>query len=487
MERTQYKNLRPDGDDAMEKLAFERCKDFQPLREATEQFNSAANKYLSIKDSSVTEDRINARKSWQNLSNLYWDVLAALVDAHTESYPDELIFDDTERLFIDFGFAWNGLTPSSSAIADALNPKVAPGLFQYYSFSDFIAEAYSMIMEKPVTPPRSGFSPEGKVLQMKTQLQALKTRIRVILPVVLEKQGALLHETEDIIAALQDYLEPYTEVAMRTKTYRESEDKAKQQMAVEHHAFVEAEKRLQAFLKEKDGEEGGLEESEAQKVKGLLDSAKNLARNIIFVTQETVKWDRRIKKTAAEQEGTPPAVRRRRLKDLLFSKREYMSLTAKSARRDPTQLCQSEKPPLTLDKAASIVEDLASLDPDMLVVARVRMYGIPRVIVVPGQGFGTYDWSDHTLLIPAFPLNNLPDRAAAYALGTFRWDSDEDRVIKNGYELIRENRKKSILDLSSSFYKDYFIWLTREKKGYRILPRNTHRAFVQMFTPRNNI
>ncbi len=95
------------------------------------------------------------------------------------------------------------------------------------------------------------------------------------------------------------------------------------------------------------------------------------------------------------------------------------------------------------------------------------MYGIPRVIVVPGQGYGTYDWSDHTMLLPAFPLNNLPEKAAAYALGTFRWDSDEDRVIKNSYELIKENRGKSILDLSSSFYRDYFLWLTKEKKGYR--------------------
>ncbi|NLD96697.1 MAG: hypothetical protein GX635_06210, partial [Synergistaceae bacterium] len=104
------------------------------------------------------------------------------------------------------------------------------------------------------------------------------------------------------------------------------------------------------------------------------------------------------------------------------------------------------------------------------------------VILVPGQGYGTYDWNDHTLLIPAFPTYSQ-ERAAAYALGTFRWDSDEDRVIKNSYELIKENRDKSILDLNTSFYKDYFLWLTKEKKGYRILPRSTHKVFVQMFAP----
>jgi hypothetical protein len=303
--------------------------------------------------------------------------------------------------------------------------------------------------------------------------------------VVLAKQGALPSETEALLADLQRCLESYTEVSMRTRGYRESQEKEKQQMAVEHHAFVEAEKRVASFLKGNGEEAAGLDGNEIQKVTGLLESAKNLARNIVFVTQEISKWERRVKKTAAGMEGIPPVVRRRKLKDLLLSKKEYISLTAKSARRDPSQLCQSRKAPLSLDRAAAIVEDLTALDPEMLVVARIRMYGIPRVIVVPGQGYGTYDWSDHTLLLPAFPLNNLPEKAAAYALGTFRWDSDEDRIIKNSYELIKENRGKSILDLSSSFYKDYFLWLTKEKKGYRILPRNTHKVFLQMFAPRS--
>jgi hypothetical protein len=464
---------------------FERWRDYQPLRESVEKFTATAKSYLTVRDFTETDDRIAARKLWQDLSAQYWDVLAALVDAHTESFPEELSFDEQERLFIDFGYAGDEITPASPALREALSPKVAPGLFQYYTFSDFIAEAYAMIMGKPVMPPRSGFSPEGKIVQMRRQLDGLKARIRIILPVVLAKQGALPSETETLLADLQGCLESYTEVAMRTRKYREAPEKDRQQMAVEHHAFSEAEKRLVSFLKGNGEEDGGLDGNEIQKVSGLLESAKNLARNIVFVTQEISKWERRVKKAASEMEGIPPAVRRRKLKDLIFSKKEYISLTAKSARRDPSQLCRSEKPPLALDRAAAIVEELAALDPEMLVVARIRMYGIPRVIVVPGQGYGTYDWSDHTLLLPAFPLNNLPEKAAAYALGTFRWDSDEDRVIKNIYELIKENRGKSILDLSSSFYKDYFLWLTKEKKGYRILPRNTHKVFVQMFAERN--
>ena len=111
------------------------------------------------------------------------------------------------------------------------------------------------------------------------------------------------------------------------------------------------------------------------------------------------------------------------------------------------------------------------------------MYGVPSVIFIPGQGLGAYDWQDHALLLPVFP-NGGEDKSLSYALGAFRWDSDEERRLKNPYEHLKDNRNKSILAMAASFYKDYFLWMTKEKKGYRILPRETHKAFELMFAPR---
>jgi hypothetical protein len=125
----------------------------------------------------------------------------------------------------------------------------------------------------------------------------------------------------------------------------------------------------------------------------------------------------------------------------------------------------------------------AQLDMDMFSVPRIRMYGVPRVILVPGQGWGSYDWNDHSLLIPAFPTNDR-EKAITYALGSFRWDSDEDRLLKNSYETIKDNTGKSILEMAASFYRDYFVWMTKEKLGYRVLPRNTFKSFVVMFASR---
>ncbi|MBR0070146.1 MAG: hypothetical protein IJP97_06590, partial [Synergistaceae bacterium] len=178
-----------------------------------------------------------------------------------------------------------------------------------------------------------------------------------------------------------------------------------------------------------------------------------------------------------------PQMRRGELKNMLVKKRDYLTVPAKNARADTSLICQPESNPIDYAANYAILESMCRMDIDMFNVPRVRMYGIPRAIFVPGQGLGTYDWSDHTILIPAFPIGG-EDKSVSYAVGTFRWDSDENRRLKTPYENIKENKKKSLLALAQSFYKDYSLWMTKEKKGYRILPGETHKAFVDMFRPR---
>ena len=178
-----------------------------------------------------------------------------------------------------------------------------------------------------------------------------------------------------------------------------------------------------------------------------------------------------------------PQMMRRELKNMLTKKKEYMAVPAKIARCDPSLLCPQDSEPMLYETASLMAEEMSYADMAMFAVPRIRMYGIPHVIFIPGQGWGTYDWADHTILLPMFPTTSS-EKAIAYGVGTFRWDSDEDRVLKNAYENIKDNKGKSILDMAASFYKDYFLWLTKERKGYRILPRSTHKAFLQMFAPR---
>ena len=205
---------------------------------------------------------------------------------------------------------------------------------------------------------------------------------------------------------------------------------------------------------------------------------------MLYSQIDTVKIARRTKKITDACAQMTDQMKRAELRNSLVKKREYLSVPAKNARCDTSLLCQPDSMPIDYAKDYDLVREFTSMDIEMFNVPRVRMYGIPRVIFVPGQGLGTYDWSDNSILIPAFPVGGS-DKSVSYALGTFRWDSDEDRKLKTPYEQqIKENRKKSLLVLAASFYKDYSLWLTKEKRGYRILPGETHKVFVNMFRPK---
>ena len=75
------------------------------------------------------------------------------------------------------------------------------------------------------------------------------------MPVALTRQGALPCEAESLLSGLCDNIKPYTEAAMRTRKFREAPEKERQEMAVRHRAFTEAEKQITALLKKKP--EGG--------------------------------------------------------------------------------------------------------------------------------------------------------------------------------------------------------------------------------------
>jgi hypothetical protein len=221
---------------------------------------------------------------------------------------------------------------------------------------------------------------------------------------------------------------------------------------------------------------------ELEEFVALHESTKTLARKIIYSQQETDKTQRKAKKISDACAQYSQLMMRKELKNMLTKKKEYMSVPAKVARCEQSLLCPQDSEPMLYETASRLIEEMSASDMDMFTVPRIRMYGIPHVIFIPGQGLGTYDWADHTILLPVFPTTSA-EKSISYGLGTFRWDSDEDRILKNAYENIKDNKGKSILEMASSFYKDYFLWLTKEKKGYRILPRNTHKTFLQMFAP----
>jgi hypothetical protein len=223
-----------------------------------------------------------------------------------------------------------------------------------------------------------------------------------------------------------------------------------------------------------------------QNILSLHDRTKFLAGLIVHVTNEAERWKMRCEIFRKKFKGQGVPAMKLELRNGLNRKKEFMLLAAHTARLDESPICQNKSVPVSMMRAGEIMMDLTPLDPDMLRASRIRMYGIPRVILVPGQGLGVYDWEDNSLIIPIFPaVSDVKD--FCFALAAFRWDNDEERTLKDTYSLLKANKGKGIRALQESFSNDYFLWISKERKGYRILPREVSKWFKTFFKQKSGV
>ena len=462
-------------------MAFKRWQNVPEVQDEVAKLSDNAQKYFSLLSTGKTDDKIQAQKLWQVMSSSYWDILFAIVDAQTKSLPQQLAFDAEERLFINTGYVHGVLTLSRSFDPRAfLSAKCGGGILPVMTFSDYIAETWASITGSPSPDPVISMSNNARTNSLITALEEAQAKRDQELADIAGAYSLKLNAGQ-LSRTMDENIIPCMKVNMRVPEYREGSEASRQALSQKRKAYNDAEAAMLLELTSaRKKEENALPAPKAERFLQLHETTKVIAREILYSQNDAGKIARRTKKITDTCAGMSPQMKRSELRSMLVKKRDYLTVPAKNARADTSLLCVPESMPLDYAKNYAILEDMCRMDIGMFNVPRVRMYGLPRAIFVPGVGLGTYDWSDHTLLLPTFPTNG-EDRSVSYALATFRWDSDEDRKIKTPYEQIKENRKKSLLALASSFYKDYSLWMTKEKKGYRILPGETHKAFVQIF------
>ena len=462
-------------------MAFKRWQNVPEVQDEVAKLADNAQKYFSLLSTGKTDDKVAAQKLWQVMSSSYWDILFAIVDAQTKALPAQLTFDAEERLFINTGYVHGVLSLSKSFDPKAfLTAKCTGGILPIMTFSDYIAETWAAITGKPAPDPVISMSNDARTSYLLTALEEAQAKRNEELADLAGTYSLKLNAGQ-LSRTMDDNIIPCMKVNMRVPEYREGSEASRQALAQKRKAYNDAEAAMLLELTSaRKREDNALPAPKAERFLQLHETTKVIAREVLYSQNDAGKIARRTKKITDECAGMSANMKRSELRNMLVKKRDYLTVPAKNARADTSLLSVPDSLPLDYAKNYAILEDMCRMDISMFNVPRVRMYGLPRAIFVPGVGLGTYDWSDHTLLLPSFPTNG-EDRSASYALATFRWDSDEDRKIKTPYEQIKENRKKSLLALASSFYKDYSLWMTKEKKGYRILPGETHKAFVQIF------
>ncbi|MBR1672824.1 MAG: hypothetical protein IJ702_07845 [Fretibacterium sp.] len=470
-------------------VLFPRWKAVPAVQQAIARLKEQIGKRARLLATGKADDRVQAKKVWALMSNSYWDILFALLDAQTAPHmgalPASLAFDKTERLFIDFGIIADATLPfhrDFDAVV-ALQSQCEGGVFPCMAFSDFIAECWSMIMGTPAPVPTIGPAASDRPRILQGQLEKAQFHRDALLQEIWDEfviNTAL--NLPKLIEDLNGCLLPAMKVITRVPEFREAEESVRRKFRQDRLVYQEAEDAVLLMISSAQ-KDGVLPPQHAARFTELHERTKVLAKKLLYAQNDAKKIARRAKKITDACAELSPQMKRNELRSMLTKKKEYLTVPSKNARCDDSPFCPTDALPIDYQTAASELEAMSAMDMDMFNVPRVRMYGIPRAVFVPGQGLGTYDWSDNSLLIPLFPVGG-EDKSLSYALATFRWDSDEDRHLKNPYEQIKENRKKSLLVMAASFYKDYFQWMTKESKGYRVLSRETSKVFQQMMAPR---
>ena len=96
-------------------VMFPRWKDVKEVTQALANVKELAKKHAKLKESRSSDDIVAAQKVWASMTSAWWNVLFALIDAMKDpldgKLPKQLEFDETERLFIDFGRMADGSLP----------------------------------------------------------------------------------------------------------------------------------------------------------------------------------------------------------------------------------------------------------------------------------------------------------------------------------------------------------------------------------------
>ena len=467
-------------------MAFSKWKDTPEVQEAVAKLETSARKYYQLIESGSSEDRTAAQKVWNEMASSYWEILFAIVDANTKNAPAQLNFDEEEKLFIDLGCIPEILPLNKNFDAKKLfAEKCTPDVLPVMTFSDYIAECWASITGNPAPTPSIGMSLNDRFKGMSDILARVQSERNQFFTKIASEYPSKI-STKQTIDIMTEFLIPAMKVIMRVPEYREGDEALRQKLSQQRKAYLDAESAALLLVSSaQKNTENPLPLKEYEKFLTVNNNTRVLAKKILYTQMDEVKIARNAKKITDACTEMTLQMRRGELKAMLVKKREHLLVPAKNARADASFLCKPDSTPIDYAKDYEMFMHYDSCDMDIFNVPRVRMYGIPRVIFIPGQGLGTYDWSDHSFLVPAFPTIK-EGQSVAYALGTFRWDADEDRKVRTPYESIKENKKKSVLAMATSFYKDYSIWMTKERLGYRLLPRETHKVFSYFTAPKND-
>jgi tetratricopeptide (TPR) repeat protein len=421
----------------------------------------------------------------RNAGTLYWNSIEENVFTHIREKKDIAEFLDTEYDCINFGISPEVLE-NAQAMSDRMRASNTPGRhLKILLVSDWIKETYLKIISGDRL---DALKREQKIALQQIQRfeQEIKTAQQLRKDILATELGKKM--PADICARNIDLLDRADDLYRQNiKIKRLSsrgvfipvDEKRKNcKMQQEHATCVE---QIGRFA-------GSIASPESSST--IKRCADQIEENIVK-TLDTEEAIARIKDEMSEvskkqQDLSPAEIEAAMRKEIDYIK----DLTRLSAKRLHRECCCFMKPDdtcLAIKDISDSIDRVMEFDPEIVHNQRVMMFGLPSILIIPGNGSALYDWKNNRIIVLlATPGGNLMASIASGMI-EYRLDVDEDKQLLTSYNKLPRNKDvKSVFHLKNELAKDYIVWMTSEYKGYKILPKEERKWFEQEIAPNKN-
>jgi len=162
-----------------------------------------------------------------------------------------------------------------------------------------------------------------------------------------------------------------------------------------------------------------------------------------------------------------------------------LELISKRNKIEPTPFLTANLKPKMPDFVFQAIAKFIEADPKVFANKKVRRFGYPIIIFVPGTGNGVYNYDLNALMIPEFPMKDFRESLIS-AIVLFRWDCDEEREFRDSFNSLKPYKRLSFIDLQRSLIRDYIMYITKEREGYKVFDKEIRDWFIWQVAPKKS-
>jgi tetratricopeptide (TPR) repeat protein len=208
----------------------------------------------------------------------------------------------------------------------------------------------------------------------------------------------------------------------------------------------------------------------------------------VAVCYERIKGKQReLSAVENETQAISPMEVEGRIRTELEYVRDMARLSARRLRLTACSILVPGAPFFTMEKLIAAFDRIIEFDPTLFNNDRVKIFGRPTALIVPGNGNAVYDWKNNQFVIPLVPPGGDFMGSIATGVIEYRIDVDDEKTMMTSYQKVPENRGvKSLVTLRAKMTKDYLTWMTSEYNGFKVLGKEARAWFEREIAPKKS-